>query len=60
MATEAHYCLHRIRKATMYKTIEQQVRKHDAPPTLRREFRQHDFESLHSFCLLIFCISMGT
>jgi len=43
----------------MYKTIEQQVRKHIAPPELRREFRQHDFENLHSFCLLIFCVSIG-
>ncbi len=43
----------------MYKTIEQQVRANIAPPELRREFRQHDFESLHSFCLLIFCVSLG-
>ncbi|MGH8438779.1 MAG: GGDEF domain-containing protein [Pseudomonas sp.] len=43
----------------MYKTIEQQVRRNIAPPELRREFRQHDFESLHSFCLLIFGISIG-
>ncbi|MFJ1340673.1 diguanylate cyclase [Pseudomonas caricapapayae] len=43
----------------MYKTIEQQVRRNVAPPELRREFRQHDFESLHSFCLLIFCVSIG-
>ncbi|MDD2058095.1 GGDEF domain-containing protein [Pseudomonas sp. GD03860] len=43
----------------MYKTIEQQVRSNIAPPELRREFRQHDFESLHSFCLLIFCVSLG-
>lgn len=43
----------------MYKTIEQQVRRNIAPPELRREFRQHDFENLHSFCLLIFCVSIG-
>jgi len=43
----------------MYKTIEQQVRRNIAPPELRREFRQHDFENLHSFCLLIFAVSIG-
>lgn len=43
----------------MYKNIEQQVRANIARPKLRREFRQHDFESLHSFCLLIFCVSLG-
>ncbi|MDD2046758.1 GGDEF domain-containing protein [Pseudomonas putida] len=43
----------------MYKTIEQQVRRNIAPPELRREFRQHDFENLHSFCLLIFGVSIG-
>ncbi|RWU21690.1 GGDEF domain-containing protein [Pseudomonas alkylphenolica] len=43
----------------MYKTIEQQVRRNVAPPELRQEFRQHDFESLHSFCILIFCVSIG-
>ncbi|MEG1039582.1 MAG: GGDEF domain-containing protein [Pseudomonas sp.] len=43
----------------MYKTIEQQLRRNIAPPALRREFRQHDFENLHSFCLLIFAVSIG-
>ncbi|UVM58292.1 GGDEF domain-containing protein [Pseudomonas sp. B21-012] len=43
----------------MYKTIEQQVRRNVAPPQLREEFRQHDFESLKSFSLLVFVLSLG-
>ncbi|MDD1012632.1 sensor domain-containing diguanylate cyclase [Pseudomonas rubra] len=43
----------------MYKTIEQQVRRHIAPPELRQEFRQHDFEHLKSFCILVFAVSLG-
>lgn len=43
----------------MFKTIEAQVRKNIAPPQVRADFRQHDFERLHSFCLLIFGLSTG-
>ncbi len=43
----------------MYKTIEDQVRRHIAPPALRAEFRQHDFERLRGFCILIFCLSIA-
>lgn len=41
----------------MYKTIEQQLHRNTVPAALRDEFRQHDFESLKSFCLLIFIVS---
>jgi len=43
----------------MYKTIEQQVLRNAVPPALHAEFRQHDFESLKPFCLLIFCLSFA-
>lgn len=43
----------------MFKTIEDQVRQNIAPPQVRAEFREHDFERLHSFCLLIYCLSTG-
>lgn len=42
----------------MYKTIEDQVRRHIPSPALRAEFRQHDFERLRGFCILIFCLSI--
>jgi|GEM_PF-251913 len=43
----------------MYKTIENQVRHHPPPQTVRAEFRQHDFERLRHFCILVFCLSIG-
>lgn len=43
----------------MFKTIEAHVRKQVAPAALRAEFRQHEFEALRPFCLLIFCVSIG-
>lgn len=42
----------------MFKTIEEHVRKQVAPAALRAEFRQHEFESMRPFCLLVFCISI--
>ena len=43
----------------MYKTIEKQIRQHLAPSAVRAEFRQHDFERLRGFCILIFCLSIA-
>lgn len=43
----------------MFKTIEAHVRKQVAPAALRSEFRQHEFEALRPFCMLIFCVSIG-
>ncbi|UQS16090.1 GGDEF domain-containing protein [Pseudomonas sp. HS6] len=43
----------------MYKTIEDEVLKRTAPAELWGEFIQHEFERLHSFCLLIYLASMG-
>ena len=42
----------------MLKTIEAHVRQQVAPAALRAEFRQHEFESMRSFCLLVFSISV--
>lgn len=42
----------------MFKTIEEHVRKQVAPAALRAEFRQHEFESMRPFCLLIICVSI--
>ncbi|MCE0910507.1 MULTISPECIES: GGDEF domain-containing protein [Pseudomonas] len=42
----------------MFKTIEAHVRQQVAPAALRAEFRQHEFESMRPFCLLVFCISI--
>ncbi len=43
----------------MFKTIESEVLKQAISPELRAEFFQHDFERLHGFCLLVFCVSIG-
>ncbi|MDD0974728.1 GGDEF domain-containing protein [Pseudomonas fontis] len=43
----------------MFKTIEEQVRRKNAPAQLREAFRQHDFERLRGFCILIFCVSIA-
>ncbi len=43
----------------MFKTIEEHVRKQVAPAALRAEFRQHEFESMRPFCMLIFCVSIA-
>lgn len=43
----------------MYKTIEDEVLKKSAPAELWSEFIQHEFERLHSFCLLIYLASIG-
>jgi diguanylate cyclase (GGDEF)-like protein len=43
----------------MYKTIEDEVLKKTAPAELWSEFIQHEFERLHSFCLLIYLASIG-
>ena len=42
----------------MFKTIEAHVRKQVAPAALRAEFRQHEFETMRPFCLLVFCVSI--
>lgn len=42
----------------MFKTIEAHIRQQVAPAALRAEFRQHEFESMRSFCLLVFSISV--
>ncbi|MEW4950889.1 GGDEF domain-containing protein [Pseudomonas asiatica] len=42
----------------MFKTIEAHVRKQVAPAALRAEFRQHEFEVMRPFCLLVFCVSI--
>jgi len=42
----------------MFKTIEAHVRKQVAPAALRAEFRQHEFEAMRPFCLLVFCVSI--
>ncbi|WP_043197444.1 GGDEF domain-containing protein [Pseudomonas putida] len=42
----------------MFKTIEEHVRKQVAPAALRAEFRQHEFESMRPFCLLVICVSI--
>lgn len=44
--------------STMFKTIEDQLRKQVAPAALRAEFRQHEFEVMRRFCLLIYCVSI--
>ncbi|MCU0070684.1 GGDEF domain-containing protein [Pseudomonas koreensis] len=43
----------------MYKTIEDEVLKKSAPAEVWEEFIQHEFERLHTFCLLIYLASMG-
>jgi diguanylate cyclase (GGDEF)-like protein len=43
----------------MYKTLEAHVRQQVAPAALRAEFRQHEFEAMRRFCLLIFCIGIA-
>ncbi|WP_085683876.1 MULTISPECIES: GGDEF domain-containing protein [unclassified Pseudomonas] len=43
----------------MYKTIEDEVLKKTAPAEVWEEFIQHEFERLHTFCLLIYLASMG-
>ncbi|MBF8723456.1 sensor domain-containing diguanylate cyclase [Pseudomonas guariconensis] len=42
----------------MFKTIEAHVRRQAVPAALRAEFRQHEFEAMQRFCLLVFCISI--
>ena len=42
----------------MYKTIEEEVLKKSAPTELRAEFLQHEFERLHTFCVLIYIASI--
>ncbi|MDZ3991717.1 GGDEF domain-containing protein [Pseudomonas sp. Teo4] len=42
----------------MFKTIEEHVRKQVAPAALRAEFRQHEFEAMRPFCMLVFCASI--
>lgn len=42
----------------MYKTVEAHIRQQAVPAALRAEFRQHEFEAMRPFCLLIF--SLGT
>ena len=42
----------------MYKTIEEEVLKKAAPTELEAEFLQHEFERLHTFCVLIYIASI--
>ena len=46
-------------KHSMFKTIKAQIIKGSAPPAMRREFWQHDFERLRMFCILVYCASVG-
>jgi len=43
----------------MYKTLAAHIRQQVAPAALRAEFRQHEFEAMRRFCLLIFCIGIA-
>lgn len=43
----------------MYKTLEAHIRQQVAPAALRAEFRQHEFEAMRRFCLLIFCVGIS-
>ncbi|MFK3776095.1 GGDEF domain-containing protein [Pseudomonas sp. NPDC089406] len=43
----------------MYKTLEEHIRQQVAPAALRAEFRQHEFEAMRRFCLLVFCIGIA-
>ncbi|MGJ7518147.1 diguanylate cyclase domain-containing protein [Pseudomonas baetica] len=43
----------------MYKTIEDEVLKKTAPRELKAEFIQHEFERLHTFCVLIYLASIA-
>jgi hypothetical protein len=43
----------------MYKTLEAHIRQQVAPAALRAEFRQHEFEAMRRFCLLIFCVGIA-
>ena len=43
----------------MYRTLEAHIRQQVAPAALRAEFRQHEFEAMRRFCLLIFCIGIA-
>ncbi|BAN47485.1 GGDEF domain-containing protein [Metapseudomonas resinovorans] len=43
----------------MFHTVEAQLSHQVVTPELRAEFRQHDFERLRTFCLLVFCVSIG-
>lgn len=43
----------------MYKTIEDEVLSKSAPPALKAEFLQHEFERLHTFCVLIYIASIA-
>lgn len=43
----------------MYKTLEAHIRQQVAPAALRAEFRQHEYEAMHRFCLLIFCVGIA-
>lgn len=45
--------------ASMYKTLEAHIRQQVAPAALRAEFRQHEFEAMRRFCLLIFCVGIA-
>ena len=42
----------------MYKTIEDEVLKKSAPAELKAEFLQHEFDRLHTFCVLIYIASI--
>ncbi|WIE48323.1 GGDEF domain-containing protein [Pseudomonas sp. GM17] len=43
----------------MFKTIEAQVLNQTTTPAFRKEFVQHDFERLRSFCLFVYIASIG-
>lgn len=43
----------------MFKSIEREILQRPVTAALRREFLQHDYERLHSFCLLIYATSIG-
>lgn len=43
----------------MFKTVEQEALQRPITAALRQEFQQYEYERQHSFCLLIYAISIG-
>lgn len=43
----------------MFQTLEREALQLPLTPALRKEFQQHEFEQQHTFCLLVYAISIG-
>lgn len=43
----------------MFKTVEREALQRPITAALRQEFQQHEYERQHSFCLLVYAISIG-